>query len=129
LFEEFTWAIGDWEAKSVLRLLSLMWMACTVQALVQVQPPTRPPQTQDGGTRKVLESIAIPPLANAPFSGTLVTEWTRPMADGGNYTLTNRRRIARDSAGRIYEERWLLVPKGSDTAWLAKIRPASPAYN
>jgi hypothetical protein len=95
-------------------LLSLVWMACTVQAQVQVQPPIRPPQTQDGGTREVLESIAIPPLADAPFSGTLVTEWTRPMADGGSYTLTNRRRIARDSAGRIYEERWLLVPKGSD---------------
>jgi hypothetical protein len=95
-------------------LLSLVWMACTVQAQVQVQPPARPPQTQDGGTREVLESIAIPPLADAPFSGTLVTEWTRPMADGGSYTLTNRRRIARDSAGRIYEERWLLVPKGSD---------------
>jgi hypothetical protein len=95
-------------------LLSLMCMACTVQAQVQVQPPTRPPQAQDGGTREVLESIAIPPLANAPFSGNLVTEWTRPMADGGSYTLTNHRRIARDSAGRIYEERWLLVPKGSD---------------
>jgi hypothetical protein len=95
-------------------LLSLMWTACTVQAQVQVQPPTRPPQAQDGGTREVLESIAIPPLVNAPFSGTLVTEWTRPMADGGSYTLTNHRRIARDSAGRIYEERWLMVPKGSD---------------
>ena len=89
-------------------------MASSVQAQVQVQPPTRPPQAQDGGTREVLESIAIPPLANAPFTATLVTEWTRPMADGGSYTLTNRRRIARDSAGRIYEERWLLVPKGSD---------------
>jgi hypothetical protein len=95
-------------------LLGWMWTACTVQAQVQVQPPTRPPQAQDGGTREVLESIAIPPLVNAPFSGTLVTEWTRPMADGGTYTLTNHRRIARDSAGRIYEERWLLVPKGSD---------------
>jgi hypothetical protein len=95
-------------------LLSLMWTACTVQAQEQVQPATRPPQTQDGGTREVLESIAIPPLVNAPFSGTLVTEWTRPMADGGSYALTNHRRIARDSAGRIYEERWLLVPKGSD---------------
>jgi hypothetical protein len=95
-------------------LLGWMWTACTVQAQVQTQPPTRPPQAQDGGTREVLESIAIPPLVNAPFSGTLVTEWTRPMADGGSYTLTNRRRIARDSAGRIYEERWLLVPKGSD---------------
>jgi hypothetical protein len=86
-------------------LISLLWMGCAVQAQVQAQPPTRPPQAQDGGTREVLESIAIPPLANAPFTGTLVTEWTRPMADSGNYTLTNRRRIARDSAGRIYEER------------------------
>jgi hypothetical protein len=80
----------------------------------QVQPPTRPTRSQDGGTREVLESIAIPPLANAPFSGTLATEWARPMADGGTYTLANKRRIVRDSAGRIYEERWLLVPKGSD---------------
>jgi len=95
-------------------VFSLLWMACAVRAQVQVQPPTRPPQAQDGGTREVLESIAIPPLVNAPFTGTLVTEWTRPMADGGSYTLTNRRRIARDSAARIYEERWLLVPKGSD---------------
>jgi hypothetical protein len=95
-------------------VFSLLWMACAVRAQVQVQPPTRPPQAQDGGTREVLESIAIPPLVNAPFTGTLVTEWTRPMADGGSYTLTNHRRIARDSAGRIYEERWLLVPKGSD---------------
>jgi hypothetical protein len=95
-------------------LFSLMSMACAIQAQVQIQPPTRPPQAQDGGTREVLESIAIPPLANAPFSTTLVTEWTRPMADGGSYTLTNRRRIVRDSAGRIYEERWLLVPKGGD---------------
>ena len=36
------------------------------------------------------------------------------MADGGTYTLANERRIVRDSAGRIYEERWMLVPKGSD---------------
>ena len=80
----------------------------------QVQPPTRPGRAQDGGTREVLESIVIPPLANAPFSATLATEWARPMADGGTYTLANKRRIVRDSAGRIYEERWLLVPKGSD---------------
>ena len=93
-------------------LLCLTWMSCAAQ--VQVQPPTRPAQPQDGGTREVLESIAIPSLPNAPFTAMLDTEWTRPMADGGNYTLTNRRRIARDSAGRIYEERWLLVPKGGD---------------
>jgi hypothetical protein len=34
------------------------------------------------------------------------------MENGGTYTLTNERRIMRDSSGRIYQERWLLVPKG-----------------
>ncbi|MGC2400863.1 MAG: hypothetical protein WA510_13815 [Acidobacteriaceae bacterium] len=67
---------------------------------------------RDGGTREVLESIFIPPMANAPFQLALVTEWTRPLGQEGTYTLTNRRRIMRDGAGRIYQERWLLVPKG-----------------
>ena len=95
-------------------LISLSCMVSIALAQQQVQPPTRPARAQDGGTREVLESIVIPPLANAPFSGTLATEWARPMADGGTYTLANKRRIVRDSAGRIYEERWMLVPKGSD---------------
>jgi hypothetical protein len=76
----------------------------------QVQQPSV--VIRDGGTREVLESIFIPPIPPAPFSLTLDTEWTRPMANGGTYTLVNERHILRDSAGRIYEERWLLVPKG-----------------
>ena len=100
-----------------MRVLIIFSCAAAIgigMAQQQVQPPTRPARSQDGGTREVLESIVIPPLANAPFSGTLATEWARPMADGGTYTLANKRRIVRDSAGRIYEERWMLVPKGSD---------------
>ncbi len=69
-------------------------------------------KTLDGGTRETLESIFIPPMANAPFSLTLETEWSRPLSGGGSYTLVNRRHILRDSAGRIYQERWVLVPKG-----------------
>jgi hypothetical protein len=34
------------------------------------------------------------------------------MMGGGTYTWVNKRQVARDSHGRIYEERWLLVPKG-----------------
>jgi len=67
---------------------------------------------RDGGTREVLESIFIPPMPRAPFQLTLATAWTRPLGNGGTYTLVNQRHILRDSAGRIYEERWLLVPKG-----------------
>jgi hypothetical protein len=66
---------------------------------------------QDGGTSEVLESIVIPPKAKAPFSLLLQTEWVKTLYDGGTITSVNERRIARDSAGRIYQERWFLVPK------------------
>jgi hypothetical protein len=68
----------------------------------------------DGGGQEILESVFVPPIAHAPFSLTLATEWTRPLNNGGTYTLVNRRPIKRDSAGRIYQERWLLTPKGSE---------------
>ena len=66
----------------------------------------------DGGVPEELDSIYIPPLQNAPFSATVHTEWIKPLASGGTYTTVNQRQIARDSLGRIYEERWNLVPKG-----------------
>lgn len=83
------------------------------QALVGQTPTVRPqrPAAQDGGTREVLESIVIPPVPNQPFSATLQTEWVRYTGEGGTITLGNERPIARDGKGRIYQERWLLVPK------------------
>lgn len=69
---------------------------------------------RDGGVSETLQSIYIPPLLNAPFTAVVHTEWTRPMAEGGTYTMVNQRRVARDSKGRIYEERWLLVPRGGN---------------
>ncbi len=67
----------------------------------------RPP---DGGMREVLVSILIPSLPNAPFSAIVNSEWIRQLADGTTITLKNRRAIARDQAGRIFQERRLLVP-------------------
>lgn len=67
----------------------------------------------DGGGRGVLESIYVPNFQNAPFSLTLHTEWIQTLSNGGTFTEVNDRPIVRDSAGRIYQERWLLVPKDS----------------
>jgi hypothetical protein len=75
---------------------------------------TRQVQAQDGGTRQVLESIVIPPKANAPFLATLHTDWVRGSPDSGTITFVNARRIARDASGRIYQERWILVPKNGN---------------
>ena len=65
----------------------------------------------DGGANGAMESIFIPPKPGAPFSLKLGAEWARPMATGGSFTLVNERRIVRDARGRIYQERWVLVPK------------------
>jgi hypothetical protein len=68
----------------------------------------------DGGGQEILESIFVPYIAHAPFSLTLAAEWSRPMNNGGTFTTANSRPIKRDSAGRIYQERWLMSPKGSN---------------
>jgi hypothetical protein len=77
------------------------------------QKPVQQYYVEDGGAHGgVLESIVVPPKLNAPFTLLLQTEWVRGLPDGGTITTVNERRIARDTEGRIYEERWYLVPKG-----------------
>jgi hypothetical protein len=88
-------------------------LAIAISALAQQQPqPQQPIRRPDGGTSGNMESIFIAPKPGAPFSFTLHTEWTRPLGNGGTFTFTNERHIVRDGRGRIYQERWLLVPKG-----------------
>jgi hypothetical protein len=83
----------------------------------------------DGGGQEVLQSIFVPYLPNAPFSLTLSSEWIRPMANGGTFTTVNSRPIKRDSKGRIYQERWLMTPKGSGIvsrmSWIQIVDPAA----
>jgi hypothetical protein len=96
--------------------LSVMLTSVSVRAqgpATQLAPqkPTQQFYAEDGGTREVLESIVIPPKAEAPFTLTLQTEWVKTLYDGGTITSVNQRKIARDAKGRIYQERWYLVPR------------------
>lgn len=106
------------ERPATLLLIALLATAAGAQTAQTVHTPdggvTPMANTRDGGVSEVLQSIYIPPLVNAPFTATVNTEWTRPLSEGGTYTFVNQRHVARDSRGRIYEERWLLVPKGSE---------------
>src|SRR5215469_14739719 len=101
----------------VLLLIGASCFLCAQEPQQQATPQepdrrwTKPGPTQDGGVRQVLESIVIPPIPNSPFHATLDTEWVRFAPDGGTITFVNERHIARDGRGRIYEERWDLVPK------------------
>jgi hypothetical protein len=91
------------------------------------QAPPRQVYVQDGGVSERLESIVVPPKAHAPFSSTLQTEWVRALSDGGSITLVNERRIARDGNGRIYQERWLLVPKnGKQQSVMTTVQISDP---
>ena len=98
----------------IRRWFLLILTAITFASLASAQGQPQQPAISfaDGGTSGRMESIFIPPEAGAPFSFILVTEWSRPLGNGGTFTLANERRIVRDSNGRIYQERWLLVPKG-----------------
>jgi hypothetical protein len=113
--------------------LVALFIASTAPAQTQTptsQAPPSPPKqvhVQDGGVRETLESIVIPPKAHAPFSSTLQTEWVRTLGDGGSITLVNERRIARDGNGRIYQERWLLVPEnGKQQSAMTTIQISDP---
>jgi hypothetical protein len=66
----------------------------------------------DGGVRQQLQSITIPPLQNAPFTAIVTTEWTHLLPDGTSATVKNHRLVARDSAGRVFEERRYFTPDG-----------------
>jgi hypothetical protein len=81
----------------------------------------------DGGGHEVLQSIFVPYVKNSPFSLKLAAEWVRPMNNGGTFTTQNSRPIRRDSKGRIYQERWLMTPKGSgipsQMSWIQIVDP------
>jgi hypothetical protein len=104
---------------TVLMLVSATFGAVSLEAQEQTAPKTPKKEaqfvnTEDGGVSETLESIAVPPKLHAPFTLTLETEWVKTLYDGGTITWVNKRRIARDSAGRIYQERWALVPKNDN---------------
>src|SRR5258708_10752965 len=86
-----------------------------LNSLSLAQAPQEPQRLPDGGTREVLISILIPSLPNAPFTATVNTEWIRQLPDGSTITLKNHRAIARDAAGRIFQERRALVPDDGET--------------
>ena len=101
-------------AKTLPLAALLVLGSCAMLSAGQAQQAAtqrRVAHVEDGGMNEVLESIAIPSTAHAPFYATLDTEWARPLVGGGSYTFQNERHIARDSFGRVYQERWYLVPK------------------
>jgi hypothetical protein len=98
--------------KTVFYLALLIGFASLSISSASAQNSEQVRRFPEGGTRQTLVSISIPPLLNAPFTATVTTVWTTHMADGATATIMNHRTVARDSAGRIFQERRYLAPGG-----------------
>lgn len=83
-------------------------------AVAQQEQPTM--HAPDGGTRERIESIAILPTPNAPFTAMVTTEVKKILVDKSTQTNWNHRTIARDSSGRIFQERRFFAPNGDKVA-------------
>ena len=96
----------------------LFLLATFVVALVpflSAQGPETALHAPDGNSYSRIVSIFIAPIPNAPFTATVSTEWTRQTSDGATVVVKNRRMVARDSHGHVFEERRRFVPGDSDS--------------
>lgn len=113
--------------KNVTKLLLSAFLFLPVH-FCAAQAPLAPQHAPDGGTRETFASIFIPSMPNAPFTATVSTEWIRLMRDGSSITVKNHRTIARDAAGRVFQERRYFVPDdGKRESTVTQIEISDPA--
>lgn len=101
------------------RVLILLCLAASPALIlcsrIVAQNPQDALHAPDGNSYSRIVSIYIPPMANAPFTATVNTEWARQTSDGATVTVKNHRLVARDSQGRIFQERRRFVPADSNS--------------
>lgn len=78
-------------------------LALAQQSVTSVPPPYR-------GVSEHVDGVFVTPVANVPFSATAELESVQILADGSSVEKKTINNIARDSAGRIYNERRRMVP-------------------
>jgi len=108
---------------------ALLLIACSFLSLsLFAQSSEEGVHAPDGGVIEQFNSILLPPVPKAPFSGTVTAEWTKVLEDGSTLTVQNHRLVVRDGAGRIYQERRRLIPKDSQAEPdLERIEISDPA--
>lgn len=93
--------------------LFVVFAFAAASLLLNAQNSQSPQQhARDGGTIERVAGPFIPTIPGAPFSAYVVTEWTHLLPDGTVGTIKNRRFIARDSAGHVFEEHRNFAPDG-----------------
>lgn len=96
-------------------LLLLATFVVALSPCISAQSPQDALHAPDGNAYSRIVSIFIAPIPNAPFTATVSTEWTRQTSDGATIVIKNRRMVARDSQGHVFEERRRFVPADSNS--------------
>jgi hypothetical protein len=107
------------------RIAALLAICLVIGSKADAQPGTV--HAPDGGSVEMIQSIAIFPLTGAPFTGTVTTEVIRTLADGSTATVKNRRIVARDSTGRIFEQRAFFGPNGDTQPRIRALQYRDPS--
>ena len=90
-------------------LLPILLTAAAAMPAQQVRE-TPPPYA---GPFTMVPGVFVTPIAGVPFSATVMIESKQPLGDGSVETRVTQTKIARDSRGRIRNERHMLVPSGT----------------
>jgi hypothetical protein len=85
--------------------------ACTAAHPAQ-QVREQPPQYS--GPFTIVPGVFVTPIPGVPFSATVMIESKQPLADGSMEAKVTQTMIARDSRGRIRNERHMLMPQGQE---------------
>ncbi|HXW56755.1 MAG TPA: hypothetical protein VEJ67_13470 [Candidatus Cybelea sp.] len=96
--------------------VAILWflagLATVFPADLRAQTTEGVTHAPSGGSELIIASISVPPIPNAPFTAKVSTQWARKLEDGTTVTIENHRTIARDSSGRVYQERRTFHPVG-----------------
>lgn len=96
------------------RVHLLLFSGLVISSFLPLNAQTReePTHAPSGDSQLMTTSIAVPSIPNAPFTATVSTKWVRKLEDGSTATIQNRRKIARDNTGRVFQERRTFYPEG-----------------
>jgi hypothetical protein len=108
----------------LLPVAALLVLGMTAQA--QTAAPSATMHVPDGGTRLQIQNIEILPLTGAPFSAMVHAEVIRTLADGSTATAMNVRSVARDSSGRIFQQRAFFTPDGDTKPRIRELQYVDP---
>src|SRR5258708_8113366 len=91
----------------LLPILLLSFATILPSQQVREQPPMY------SGPSTGVSEVCVTAMAGVPFCDTVMIESKQPLADGSVESRVTQTMIARDSRGRIRNERHMLVPAGT----------------